>query len=170
MKKLAVVFVALLLTQVSCRRSEPQVENHFAARPAPSWKLQTIDGKELASTELAGKVQVINFWATWCPPCKAEIPGFITVQEKLGREGLVIVGISLDQDGADVVKRFAENNKMNYPVVMSDGKIDTAFGQFEGIPTTFIVDRKGVIRAMDTGYMSADQLEKTLRPLLDEKS
>lgn len=169
MRKLSVFLALALFFVSSCKRSQSAVSADFAPRPAPTWKLQTVDGRALSSTEFKGKVQLINFWATWCPPCNAEIPGLIELQNKFGKDGLAIVGISVDQDPADVVKRFVENKKINYAVVMAAGGIESAFGSFEGIPTTFIVDRKGMIRSMDSGYMSAEDFEKRIAPLLADR-
>src|SRR5690606_21316725 len=76
--------------------------------PAPSWRLEDLAGRSVTSEQFKGKVVVVDFWATWCPPCRAEIPGYTQLQEKYGKDGFMIVGISLDQAGPDVVKRFAE--------------------------------------------------------------
>jgi thiol-disulfide isomerase/thioredoxin len=168
MKKLCILFILALLFTSSCNRSRPVAPmTDFPPRQAPTWKLQTTDGRTLSSTELSGKVQLINFWATWCPPCNAEIPDLIELQNKFGKDGLVIVGVSVDQDGADVVKRFVENKKINYTVALAADGIETVFGKFEGIPTTFIIDRKGMIRSMDVGYLSAEDFEKRIKPLLE---
>jgi thiol-disulfide isomerase/thioredoxin len=169
MRKLSVVFALALCFISSCKRSQPVAASDPAPRPGPTWKLQALDGGTLGSAELKGKVQLINFWATWCPPCNAEIPGLIELQNKFEKDGLAIVGISVDQDGADVVKRFVENKKINYAVALAADGIETAFGKFEGIPTTFIIDRKGMIRSMDVGYLSAEDVEKRIKPLLAEK-
>jgi len=134
--------------------------------PAPAWKLRTPDGREVSSTDFAGKVMVVNFWATWCPPCRAEIPDLIELQKKYGNEGLVIVGISLDQDGAGVVGKFVEAKGINYPVVLGDDAVVAAFGGFEGIPTTFIIDRQGQIRDRLTGADTAAGFEKRFKPFL----
>src|SRR5882724_8985988 len=111
--------------------------------PSPGWVLRDVDGKTVQSADFKGKVVILDFWATWCGPCKAEIPGFIALQEKYGKDGLVVIGISVDEDGAAVVKKFAGQLGINYPVVLADQKTTRAFGGIEVIPTTFIVDRTG---------------------------
>lgn len=167
MKRIFAALAVLGLFLAACSRS--QSETAFTPRPAPTWKLTALDGHALGSAELAGKVQVINFWATWCPPCNAEIPGLVELQKRHENEGLVVVGISLDQEGAEVVRSFVAAKKINYPVAMAADGIETKFGSFDGIPTTFIVDRHGTIRAMDIGYASAQEFEERVKPYLAEK-
>ena len=134
--------------------------------PAPSWKLKDVDGKVVTSDQFNGKVVVVDFWATWCPPCKEEIPGYIELVKKYGKDGLVIVGVSLDQGGPEVVKAFAAKAKVNYQLVMGDDEIAAAFGGMEAIPTTFLIDRNGKIRDRKVGAEPAADYEKKIRALL----
>ena len=137
-----------------------------AASKAPAWEVRDLDGKTVKSTDFAGKVVIVDFWATWCPPCRAEIPGFVELQKEYGEKGLVIVGVSLDQQGPRVVKPFAEKFGMNYPVVMGDEAIVTAFGGVEGLPTTFVIDRQGDIVKRHVGYAPKTDFETAIKPLL----
>jgi len=134
--------------------------------PAPAWKLKDVDGKTVSSDEFRGKVVVLDFWATWCPPCRAEIPGYVELQKKYGADGLVVVGVSLDQGGPGVVKQFIASQKVDYQIVMGDDRIADAFGGVEMIPTTFIIDRSGIIRFRKVGLMPTAEFEAALRPIL----
>ncbi len=136
------------------------------AKPAPNFALKTAEGKTVELKQLAGKVVVVNFWATWCGPCRAEIPGMLEIYSKYKGKGLEIVGISLDQQGFSVVTPFVQRMKIDYPVVVGDGGVVAAYGNFQAIPTTFIVDRKGNIVDEHTGSMSKEQFEKIIKPLL----
>ena len=86
---------------------------------------------------------ILNFWATWCAPCRLEIPYFIELQKRYGDRGLAVIGVSLDEQGPDVVKEFVKQLGVNYPIVIGNEKITEAYGGIEGIPTTFVIDRQG---------------------------
>ena len=133
---------------------------------SPEWELKRIDGTTMSSAELAGKVVVIDFWATWCPPCRDEIPGYIEMQKELEAKGLVIVGVSLDQKGPGVVEKFAQQFKINYPLVMGDEGVVKAFGGIEAIPTTFLIDRDGQVRHRKVGMMHRSDYEPLVKSLL----
>lgn len=109
---------------------------------------------------------LINFWATWCAPCRAEIAGFLEVYNKYKSKGFEIIGVSLDREGWKEVTPFVENFKINYPVVVGDEKLVAAYGNFNAIPTTFLVDKKGNIVDQHVGYLSKEDLEKKIKALL----
>jgi cytochrome c biogenesis protein CcmG/thiol:disulfide interchange protein DsbE len=133
---------------------------------APNFSLKAANGKTVELKKLQGKVVVVNFWATWCGPCKAEIPGFLEVYQQYKSKGLEIVGISLDQDGWKPVKPFIERYKSTYPVVVGDGSLAEAYGGIDAIPTTFVIDKKGNIAARHVGFMDKKALEGLMKGLL----
>ena len=111
---------------------------------------------------------MLDFWATWCPPCRAEIPHFIELQNELKDKGVTIVGVSLDSTGPADVAQFAKTNGMNYPIVMGDEKTATAYGADQGIPTTVVIDGKGNIVATHLGLTDKDTFESDIKKALAE--
>jgi peroxiredoxin len=134
--------------------------------PAAEWELKDINGKVIKLSDFKGKVVILDFWATWCPPCRAEIPSFVELQDAYKNKGVQIIGISLDQDGAAVLKPFIEKNKINYPIVIGTPKVTADYGGVEGIPTTFIIDKTGKIVAKHVGLTEKSEFEKEIEPLL----
>jgi thiol-disulfide isomerase/thioredoxin len=167
---LAIAAVAALLVLTAAQKHSHAAKETAvtSAQPmaGPAWKLKGVDGKPVKSSDFAGKVVILDFWATWCGPCRMEIPGFIELQKQYADKGLVVIGVSLDQDGASVVKSFVEKTGINYPVVLGDEKIVSAFGGVEGIPTTFVIDRGGKIIRKHVGYTAKAEFEAEIKPLL----
>lgn len=134
-------------------------------KKAPDWSLKGMDGKAINFSDFSGKVVIVNLWATWCPPCRREIPDFIELQKEYKEQGLVIIGISLDQSEAPV-KPFVEKNSINYPVVMGNSEVAQLYGNIRSIPTTFIVDSDGNIVESFFGLRSKEIFEESIKPLL----
>jgi thiol-disulfide isomerase/thioredoxin len=156
--------LALLMAPPAILRAEPA---HAAA--APAWRLTDVDGNAVTSAQFKGKVLVLDFWATWCGPCKSEIPGYIALQKKYGPDGLVIVGVSVDEEGpgrAALVKKFMKTFGMNYTVVFSNDDVVGAFGGLDAIPTTFLIDRDGNIRDKKVGAEPAAEYERKILAIL----
>jgi peroxiredoxin len=153
--------LSLLLTAPLLRAADD-----FKPAPAPAWQLKDVNGTVVSFDQFKGKVVVLDFWATWCAPCRSEIPGYIALQEKYAKAGLVMVGVSLDREGPEVVKKFMTDQKINYQIVLGDEKIAEAFGGVEAIPTTFIIDRQGTIRYRKVGAMPAGEFEAVVAPFL----
>ncbi|MBC8470491.1 MAG: TlpA family protein disulfide reductase [Planctomycetes bacterium] len=137
-------------------------------KPAPAFALQDLNGKNVSLADLRGKVVVLDFWATWCPPCVKEIPHFVELHEQYKDKGVEIVGISLDQAGVSVVKAFVQKYQIKYPIMMTDGKIDKAFGGILSIPTTFLIDSAGNITKKYVGYNDKAVFEADIKKLLPE--
>jgi peroxiredoxin len=139
-------------------------------KPAPGWTLKDLDGKDVRFDAFKGKVVVLDFWATWCPPCVGEVPRFVGLQRKYAQDGLVVVGVSVDSNGPGPVRAFATKHGVNYPMLMANDQIISAFGGVDSFPTTYIIDREGKIRDRKVGAVSPAQFEKTLVGILREKS
>ena len=127
-------------------------------KQAPSFSLKDKDGKEVTLASLKGKVVVLNFWATWCPPCRAEIPDFKSVYSKYKEKGVEILGVSLDHKGWNVVTPFLKEWEINYPVVLGGPQIAKDYGNIRSIPTTVIIDRDGKIVDTHVGAMKENVL------------
>jgi peroxiredoxin len=154
-------FAALFLFAVSVAGAKP-----VPPVAAPAWKLKDVDGNPVTLSQFKGKVVVLDFWATWCPPCRTEIPGYVALQKKYADDGLVVVGISVDTDGVAPVKKFMKDIGINYVVVMADDAVQDAYGPLQGYPTTFIIDRDGQIRNKKLGREPAAQYEKEVLAVL----
>jgi thiol-disulfide isomerase/thioredoxin len=139
---------------------------YYDSYPAPGWELLDVDGNQVRSGDFLGKVVILNFWATWCPPCLEEIPSFIELQNQYGTEGLEVIGISTDLEGAAIVRPFMEQWGINYQIVLADGAVRNAYGGINALPTTFIMDRRGNMVEHYVGYRSKQTFEAAILPLL----
>jgi len=138
---------------------------------APSFALKTLDGEVFRLEEHRGEVVVLNFWATWCPPCREEIPMFVELQHELGDQGLQFVGVALERSaGPDHVQAFAEKMDINYPVGMGDGRIAEKYGGVPGLPRTFIIGPGGEIQGHIPGMATESMLRPGLEKLLQMRS
>jgi peroxiredoxin len=136
------------------------------APQAPAWSLLDVDGNPVRSQDLAGHVVLLNFWATWCGPCVAEIPDLIALQEQYRQDGLAVVGISVDSGGAALVRNFMDAHGINYPVVMATAKVQLDYGGINSIPATFIIDRQNRIVKQWVGSQSEAFFETAVLPSL----
>jgi peroxiredoxin len=125
---------------------------------APDFALEDLNGSQVTLSAYKGKVLFINFWATWCPPCRAEIPDFIEVYDEYKNKGLEILGVSVDQISPDQVSKFVERYKMNYPVAMATNELFRDYPPPQAIPTTLVIDRDGKIQYKKVGLMSKQEL------------
>ena len=134
-------------------------------KKAPGFALTDFSGQSLTLDRFRGKVVLLNFWATWCAPCQVEIPVFAAWQRKYGPQGLQIIGISMDDD-AGPARRLAARLQLNYPVAIGDERLGTRYGGVLGLPSTFLIDRDGVIRAQFQGEADLRLIERHVTALL----
>ena len=132
--------------------------------PVEALTLQTIDGRTISTAEWNGKVTLVNFWATWCPPCRAEIPDLIALQARSGDQ-LQIIGVSEDHGAEEAVRDFIAEHKVNYPIVMATPEIERAFSGVAGLPTTFVVDADGHIVQKHVGLVNVATIEREAKAL-----
>ena len=132
--------------------------------PMPSFDLAAFDGRRISNASLAGKVVLLNFWATWCGPCREEIPMLAALQRHYG-DRLTIVGLSIDESPAEDVKAFAAGLGVNYPVVMSTRALEQEFGGITAVPSTFVVDPKGQVVQRHLGLLQGPRTEHEVRAL-----
>jgi cytochrome c biogenesis protein CcmG/thiol:disulfide interchange protein DsbE len=133
---------------------------------APEFDLKGADGGRVKLANYQGKVVLVNFWATWCGPCKVEIPWFVEFQRTYKDRGFTVVGLSVDEDGWNAVKPYAERRKINYPTAIVNQQLLESYGGVSSLPTTFVVDQKGRIAAAHVGLVSKATYQKAIEELL----
>ncbi|HEY5162372.1 MAG TPA: TlpA disulfide reductase family protein [Terriglobales bacterium] len=150
----------------------PQVAAAFGVASAnatvPAFQLTTLDGRAVTSDQLRGKVVLVNFWATWCPPCRIEMPGFQAVYDRNRSRGFVVLGISTDASGSESVRAFLAEHQITYPVAMASASVIQGFGRPNVLPTSFLIDRQGRIRNEVRGAFASMALERAIDHLLAE--
>ena len=156
--------VALLWVNYPTRRPAVRLPTGNVAMPA--WQMTNLTGLTVSSTNFSGKVLVLNFWATWCPPCREELPDLNAFHGANQTNGVVVIGASVDEGDREVVKRFAERNGLKYPIVFATPEIQLQFGNVSMLPTTFVIDRTGRMAARFLGAITREELEKTVAPLV----
>jgi len=120
-------------------------------KPAPEFALKDADGKTVHLADYKGKVVLLDFWATWCAPCKIEIPWFMEFEQQLKDRGFAVVGVSMDEDGWSAVKPYLQEMKINYRILMGNEQVGSIYGGVDSLPTTFLIDRQGKIASVHIG-------------------
>ncbi|HKV05404.1 MAG TPA: TlpA disulfide reductase family protein [Candidatus Acidoferrales bacterium] len=184
MKKAAsALFVAVILTAVAanfsgCKSGASPSGNSAKSSglpDEPNLTFHDLQGNSVSLASLKGKVVLVNFWATWCEPCRGEIPILIGMQKQFASRGFTLLGIAMDEDGKKVVDPFVQNTQFNvdgkpvtmdYPIVLGSDEIATKFGGLFGMPTSFLISRDGKIAKKYIGALNADQILKDVQAQL----
>ena len=153
----AVVLIAA--TRVSTHRPSHEYR-------APDFTLRDMNGASVRLSDFRGKAVVLNFWATWCPPCRREIPWFIEMQKKYGPQGLQVVGVSMDDGGRDAVDAFVKRTGINYPVLRGDDHAASLYGGADVLPTTYYISRDGRVISSVQGLISEREVENNIKEAL----
>lgn len=139
--------------------------------PAPDRPMDTMDGRTINLANQDGNVILVNFWATWCAPCRREIPDLIDLYDNLKDDGLVIVGIAVDQEGEEVVEPFVEEEQVNYPIVLDpEQSIEKHFEAMYGLPTTYVINPEGKIVRRVLGVFPVEEMKPELENMLSENN
>ncbi len=133
---------------------------------APDFTLKDLSGRNISLSNFEGKVIILDFWASWCPPCREEIPHFIELYNQYKEKGLEIVGVALDAKGIDVVQPFSEGMGINYTVLIGNRAVTDLYGGIFSIPTTYVIDREGGIRKKYIGYRDKEVFEVDIKELI----
>jgi thiol-disulfide isomerase/thioredoxin len=160
---IAVLALAFLVWHF--RRGGAPVAGVTKNAPSPQFTVTDLNGQAIQSAQLHGKVVLLDFWATWCAPCEAEIPQLGTWQEKYGAQGLQVIGLSMD-DTEPPVKAYVQRRKISYPVAMADEKTIAAFGGVLGLPANIVIDRDGKVIAKHIGVSDLAALQREVEQAL----
>jgi len=169
MKRFILVLLPIVIVLFVCANAEKASIFGNNSYPAPDFTVKDLKGREISLSDYSGKVIFLNFWATWCGPCKVEIPDFIEAYKQYKDKGMEIIGISVDRISPKSVLKFVEKYKINYPVVMSTDKIKKDYKPGPYVPITIIVDQKGKIRHRHLGSLDKKTLENYFLELKEEK-
>ena len=137
------------------------------ARHAPSFSVRTLEGKSLRLSELKNRPLIVDFWATWCGPCRASMPHLSSMQSRYGKQGLAVIGMSVDDGGPENVRKFANKLGVKFTLAMADDEILDAYGPIRSIPTTFFINRKGDIVRRVVGYIDGETMDDYVKEILE---
>ncbi|MGB8478962.1 MAG: TlpA disulfide reductase family protein [Acidobacteriaceae bacterium] len=155
-------------TTASADENSPAAQGlpDFLEKPAPSFTLKSIDGKTVSLSDYKGKAVLLNFWATWCSPCKLEMPWLIEMQKKYASQGFIVLGISEDDGSTKQVSDFMAKMGVDYPVLMYDDQMNKAYGGIDYLPTSYYIGRDGKVMIESGGLISESEMEANIQKIL----
>jgi peroxiredoxin len=137
-----------------------------AEKPAPELELKDVEGRVLRLSDYKGKVVLLNFWATWCAPCRAEMPDLVKWQREYKSRGLQVIGVTYPPEELTEVREFIKSIGVNYPVALGEEQTKAMFDKGETLPVTVVIDKKGMVREVIQGIIFPEEFERKVKPLL----
>ena len=178
MRRNALVFIALTVAILAMlasgkyldrarKHTPPKLVGNIQGALAPEFTLTSLDGRRVKLSEFRGKAVLLNFWATWCPPCKVEMPWLEDLQRQYGKDGLVVLGIAMDDSAPSSIAKFASELGVNYPVLLGTDQVSDDYGDVQYLPTTFYINRDGAIIDKMTGLLERKDMEDAVKRSLN---
>ena len=175
-----VVVVALAIFEGARMSRHPKTGGQSAQTPdqqstlaagsaAPDFELKSLEGKNVKLSDYRGKAVLLNFWATWCAPCKIEMPWFVDLNKKYESQGLAIIGVAMDDSGESEIAKFAKEMGVNYPILLGKDEVGDAYGGVQFLPSTFYIGRDGKIVKSNFGIMGESDIEDNIKLALAAK-
>ncbi|MFB3915865.1 MAG: peroxiredoxin family protein [Terriglobales bacterium] len=137
---------------------------------APEFELKDLDGNTVRLSDYRGKAVLLNFWATWCPPCKEEMPWFVDLQKEYGPQGLEVLGVAMDDAGRDTIANFIQSMSVNYKILLGTENVADAYGGVQALPTTFCIGRDGKIVSRVFGLVTHREIEENVKTALKQQA
>jgi thiol-disulfide isomerase/thioredoxin len=135
------------------------VHDRWTGKVAPEFALQSLDNRTVHLSDFRGKVTLVNFWATWCGPCRVEMPALVALREKYRNPGFEVLGVAMDDNDRAKVENFAYDMRVSYPIVLKDASVGAAYGGVRFLPQSFLLDRQGKVLAHIVGMLNKDEYE-----------
>lgn len=181
MKRNALVFIALVIAILAMLASGKYLDRtrkhgpiklvgNVQGVPAPDFTLTSLDGRKVKLSDFRGKAVLLNFWATWCPPCKVEMPWFEDLQRQYGHDGLVVIGVAMDDTEPAKIAQYASELGVNYPVLLGTDQVSDDYGDVQYLPTTFYIGRDGIIVDKMTGLLERRDIEEAIKKALNSSA
>jgi thiol-disulfide isomerase/thioredoxin len=161
-----VVLAPVVPGQQGTQGSDADAPPQLRGKAAPAFTLTTLEGKKISLADYRGRPVLVNFWATWCAPCKLEMPWFEEFRGKYASQGFEILGIAEDDAGKDEIAKAAKKLGATYPILLTDGKVAPAYGGIDYLPMSFYVDGKGIVVEQNAGLASKDEVEANIKKLI----